>query len=260
MSQTSLSRRRFLQSIAAAAAVGPFLSIPSRAAGARCCATPASARPVRRFATLIVVRQASGVRSRRRRRCRPLPVRAAAGAVPEGPRLPGLARAAQEGAREHRLGERVDPRSHALPRRARGDEARQAGLRPEAALQHAAGNAPAHRRSAPPQGPDDADGHPGVLEPSRSATAKRSCAAASSARSARSTRSRTRAGATTSRFRRRRSGAGAARLGRVAGRERARGRSRTACITRASGAGASDSAPARSATWAATSTARRIAR
>jgi len=34
MSQTPLSRRRFLQSVAAAAAVGPFLSIPSRAAGA----------------------------------------------------------------------------------------------------------------------------------------------------------------------------------------------------------------------------------
>ena len=33
MSQTPLSRRRFLQSVAAAAAVGPFLSIPSRAAG-----------------------------------------------------------------------------------------------------------------------------------------------------------------------------------------------------------------------------------
>jgi predicted dehydrogenase len=34
MAQTPLSRRRFLQSVAAAAAVGPFLSIPSRAAGA----------------------------------------------------------------------------------------------------------------------------------------------------------------------------------------------------------------------------------
>jgi predicted dehydrogenase len=34
MSQTPLSRRRFLQSVAAAAAVGPFLSIPSRASGA----------------------------------------------------------------------------------------------------------------------------------------------------------------------------------------------------------------------------------
>jgi len=34
MSQTPLSRRRFLQSVAAAAAVGPFLSIPSRAGGA----------------------------------------------------------------------------------------------------------------------------------------------------------------------------------------------------------------------------------
>jgi predicted dehydrogenase len=34
MSQTPLSRRRFLQSVAAAAAVGPFLSIPSRANGA----------------------------------------------------------------------------------------------------------------------------------------------------------------------------------------------------------------------------------
>jgi predicted dehydrogenase len=34
MSQTPLSRRRFLQSVAAAAAVGPFLAIPSRAAGA----------------------------------------------------------------------------------------------------------------------------------------------------------------------------------------------------------------------------------
>src|SRR5260370_866182 len=34
MSQTPLSRRRFLQSVAAAAAVGPFLSIPSRATGA----------------------------------------------------------------------------------------------------------------------------------------------------------------------------------------------------------------------------------
>lgn len=33
MAQTPLSRRRFLQSVAAAAAVGPFLSIPSRAAG-----------------------------------------------------------------------------------------------------------------------------------------------------------------------------------------------------------------------------------
>ena len=31
MSQTPLSRRRFLQSVAAAAAVGPFLSTPSRA-------------------------------------------------------------------------------------------------------------------------------------------------------------------------------------------------------------------------------------
>jgi predicted dehydrogenase len=34
MSQTPLTRRRFLQSVAAAAAVGPFLSIPSRAGGA----------------------------------------------------------------------------------------------------------------------------------------------------------------------------------------------------------------------------------
>jgi hypothetical protein len=33
MSQTPLSRRRFLQSVAAAAAVGPFFSIPSRAGG-----------------------------------------------------------------------------------------------------------------------------------------------------------------------------------------------------------------------------------
>jgi predicted dehydrogenase len=34
MAQTPLSRRRFLQSVAAAAAAGPFLSIPSRATGA----------------------------------------------------------------------------------------------------------------------------------------------------------------------------------------------------------------------------------
>jgi predicted dehydrogenase len=34
MAKTSLSRRRFLQSVAAAAAVGPFFSIPSRASGA----------------------------------------------------------------------------------------------------------------------------------------------------------------------------------------------------------------------------------
>ena len=59
-------------------------------------------------------------------------------AVPQGPRLPGLARNAREGAREHRLGERLDPRPHALRRRDGGDEARQAGLRAEAALQHAA--------------------------------------------------------------------------------------------------------------------------
>ena len=52
------------------------------------------------------------------------------------------------------------------------------------------------------RGPDDADGHPGVVEHARSATAKRSCAAGSSARFARCTRSRTRAGATTSRCRR----------------------------------------------------------
>ena len=46
-------------------------------------------------------------------------------ALPQGARLSGLARAAREGAQEHRLGERLDPRSHALPRRARSDEARQ---------------------------------------------------------------------------------------------------------------------------------------
>src|SRR5260370_39911619 len=34
MAQTPLTRRRFLQSVAAAAAVGPFLSVPSRASGA----------------------------------------------------------------------------------------------------------------------------------------------------------------------------------------------------------------------------------
>src|SRR5258707_14718447 len=34
MPQTPLSRRRFLQSVAAAAAAAPFLSIPSRASGA----------------------------------------------------------------------------------------------------------------------------------------------------------------------------------------------------------------------------------
>src|SRR5258707_4626390 len=34
MSQTPLSRRRFLQTVGAAAAVGPFLSIPSGASGA----------------------------------------------------------------------------------------------------------------------------------------------------------------------------------------------------------------------------------
>ena len=45
----------------------------------------------------------------------------------------------------------------------------------------------------------DADGHPGLVDPRRSATAKRSSAAASSARFARCTPSRTRAGATTSR-------------------------------------------------------------
>ena len=72
-----------------------------------------------------------------------------------------------------------------------------AGVRPEAALQHASRNAPAHR-VRPAQGADDADGHPGLLEPRRSATAKRLSEAASSARFARCTPSRTRAGETTS--------------------------------------------------------------
>ena len=47
--------------------------------------------------------------------------------------------------------------------------------------------------------PHDADGHPGLVDAGRNSTAKRSSAAASSARSRRSTPSRTRAGATTSR-------------------------------------------------------------
>src|SRR5258708_28595945 len=34
MTHTPLTRRRFLQSVAAAAAVGPFLSVPARASGA----------------------------------------------------------------------------------------------------------------------------------------------------------------------------------------------------------------------------------
>ncbi len=57
-----------------------------------------------------------------------------------------------------------------------------------------------------------------------------------------------------------RSGAGPARLGRVARRQRDASIQEGRAITRASGAGASDSGQARSATWAATSTVRRIAR
>ena len=114
MPQTPLSRRRFLQSVAAAAAAGPFLSFPTRASGATLRHAsvggggPGVLRPER-------LREAPGLRARRRGRCRSLPHGAVAAALPQGPRLSGLARAAQEGAREHRFGERLDPRSHALP-------------------------------------------------------------------------------------------------------------------------------------------------
>ena len=212
------------------------------------------------FSDVIAFAKHPGLRSGRRRRRRSLPHRAAAAAVPEGPRLPGLARAAEEGAEEHRLGERLDARSHALHRRARGDEARQARLRPEAAVQHAAGDAAAHRGGAAARA-DDADGHPGLVEPL--------AALRRSARPQRHRRQDSRgAHVLEQELGRRQAAAGRGRSGAA---RRSTGTTGSASarrapvqaqrrITRASGGGASGSAPARSATWAATSTARRIAR
>ena len=215
----SVSRRKFLQTVAATAAAAPFLHVRTGLAA-----------PMLRHASIGASGQALSdlmsfakhpiIRPRRRCRRRSCAIRTSAAAISQGARLPGLARAAPEGAREHRLGERLDTRPHALPGRDGGDEARQTRLCAEAAVQHDQGDAHAHRVRAPEE-TDDADGDPGVVDARSSATARRSSGAASSARFARCTPSRTRAGATTSRCPRARSRARAVRLGRVARGERA---------------------------------------
>ena len=139
-------------------------SCPSgRAQPGRCCATPASARPARRSPTSCrspSTRRSSWSRS-------PTSTSAASSrcssAFPKVRVYQDWRELLKKEHAQHRLGERLDPRSHALPGRDGGDEARQAGLRAEAALQHAARNAPADRGRAPTKA-DDADGHPGVVE------------------------------------------------------------------------------------------------
>ena len=123
---------------------------------------PASAHPVRRSATCSLLPSIPRLiwwpsptsTSRGSSRCRTLP---------QDPRLPGLARAAR-GRQGRELGERLDAGPHAPPGRVRSDEEREGGLRSEAALQHAAGNTTA-RRICSPKDLQDADRHPGILEP-----------------------------------------------------------------------------------------------
>ena len=82
-------------------------------------------------------------------------------ALGQGDEVQGLPPDARQG-EEHRRGHGDHPRSHAHARRARGDAARQARVRREAADAHAVGGAPAHRRRREVQG-RDADGQPGLL-------------------------------------------------------------------------------------------------
>ena len=198
MSVHRVSRRSFLQSVAGAAVAAPFL-IPRH--------PRRPDRPPRQHRRVgpgvlrhHVVRQAPGVRAGGRGRRRPVPSIEVLEKFPEGPRLPGLARAAEEGARPHRLGQRLDARSHALPRRDGGDEAQGKPVYVQKPLCNTLREMRLLTEVGAQARPDVADGHPGVVIEGRSATAKRSCAAASSARSRKSTRSRTRAGATTSRW------------------------------------------------------------
>ena len=199
MSQTNPSRRRFLQSLAAAAAAGPFLSFDMRAAGATV-----------RHASIGAAGQALSDLNAFARHpafelvavcdvdlCRIEPLQR---------RFPKV-RVYQDW-REMLEKERrnIDSVNVSIPDHMHCVVALEAmKIGKPVYVQKPLCNTLRETRLLTEEArrprPDDADGHPGVVEPRRSATAKRSFAAASSARSAKSTRSRTRTGATTSRCR-----------------------------------------------------------
>ena len=116
LSTPPLSRRRFLQTVAATAAVAPWARL-APAPRSRCCVTRASARQARRSPT--------SCRSRdiRVSSSSPWPMSIWAASTPLQQRFPEV-RVYQDWRelldrerKQHRLGERLDPRPHALPRR-----------------------------------------------------------------------------------------------------------------------------------------------
>ena len=260
MAQTPLSRRRFLQSVAAAAAVGPFLSIPSRATGATTLrhasigAAGQALSDLNAFAKhpafeLVAVADVD--------LCRIEPLQQ---------RFPKV-RVYQDW-RELLKKERanIDSVNVSIPDHMHCVVALEAmKLGKPVYVQKPLCNTLRETRllteEARRRGLTTPDGHPGLLQPRRSATARRSCAAASSARFEE-----------VHTFSNKSWGddkplpdavdpvpapldwddwLGVSDAAAVQARRR---------TTRASGGAASDSAPARSATWAVTSTARPIAR
>ena len=142
----SLTRRDFLKSVAAGAAVAPWIG-SSRLFAAD--AVEGASRQhrrerdgLRRHHELL---EAPGLRARRRGRRGSRAHGASEGAVPAGAHLPGLARAAEEGAREPGLDQRVHARSHACADCDGGHADGPARVRAEAARGHDPRNPQARR-------------------------------------------------------------------------------------------------------------------
>ncbi len=162
MPSTSLSRRRFLQTVAATTAVGPFMSIRPRAAGptlrhASIGASGQAFSDLKSFAThpsfeLVAVADVDLCRFEALQKAFPK-----ARVYQDWREL-----LEKEHTRIDSVNVSVPDHMHCLVAHG-GDEARQACLRPEAALQHAARDAPADRGSKTAEA-DDADGDSGVVQ------------------------------------------------------------------------------------------------